>query len=56
MGLAGVFRVSENGPNQPPVALKGHWATENEFALIFREVAGVNHFEFRIVFDGEKNK
>ena len=54
VGLDGVWRFTPKGPTDQPVALKGGWTSKETFVLHYREVAGVNHFEMRFAFDGEK--
>ena len=45
IGLDGVYRISNSSRFGLPAALKGFWATENEFVLIFNEAA--NNFLYR---------
>ena len=54
MGLDGVYRFSEMGPSRQTVAIKGSWIAKDTFTLRYTEVAGVNHFEIRIVFEAGK--
>jgi len=47
IGLDGVYRISNSSRFGLPAALKGFWATENEFVLVFYEAA--NNFLYRTV-------
>lgn len=53
LGLDGVYRISESGPSSLPVGLKGEWVSEGTFVLRYSEVAGMNNFTLRAVFDGD---
>jgi CubicO group peptidase (beta-lactamase class C family) len=50
MGLDGVPRLTPGGRFDLPVAVKGHWESDNLFVFDYDEVANINHYQLRISF------
>jgi len=48
MGLDGVYRVSRQSPDAPPVAVRGEWLSEKEFGLISEGAAPGQEINARI--------
>ena len=53
IGLHGRPEVSDSTPTRSPAAVAGRWASEREFILDLDTVSEVNHFVFRLTFDGD---
>jgi CubicO group peptidase (beta-lactamase class C family) len=54
VGLDARPRLAHTGMSGLPVATKGEWLSERAFLLDLDTVAGVNHFLFRLEFDGDR--
>jgi CubicO group peptidase (beta-lactamase class C family) len=54
VGLDARPRFAPTGMSGLPVAAKGQWLAERTFLLDLDTVAGVNHFLFRLEFDGDR--
>lgn len=54
VGLDGKRRFAQSGPYGLALASAGRWLSDSEFLLDIDTVANVNHFDFRIRFDGAK--
>jgi hypothetical protein len=50
VGLDGVYRFAKRGPGNTPAALRGFWVSENQFALFFNTVSGINAYQIRMTF------
>lgn len=53
MGLRGQPIVSTSTPTGSPAAVAGRWVSDREFVLDLDTVTEVNHFVFRLTFDGD---
>ncbi len=53
IGLHGRPEVFASTPTGSPAAVAGRWASEREFILDLDTVSEVNHFVFRLMFDGD---
>ena len=53
VGLDGVYRVSRQSPDAPPVAVKGAWLSEKEFGFTYNEFAEAEKILARAVFQGD---
>lgn len=54
IGLDGVTRLSPDGRFGLPVGVSGFWENKNVFLLDYNEVANINHYLLRIMFDGDR--
>jgi len=54
LGLRGRPIVSTNTPTGLPAAVGGRWLSEHEFLLDLDTVGGINHFTFRLTFEGDE--
>jgi hypothetical protein len=55
IGLDDVPRFSPDGRFGLPVGLKGFWKDDTTFVLDYDEIANINHYQFELIFLGEKN-
>jgi CubicO group peptidase (beta-lactamase class C family) len=53
VGLDGVYRVSRQSPDAPPVAVKGEWLSEKEFCFTYNAFAKAENIAARAVFQGD---
>lgn len=54
VGLDGKRRFSPGGPHGLALAAVGRWLSESEFLLDIDTVANINHFVFRLRFEGNR--
>lgn len=54
VGLRGRPIISTATPTGSPAAVSGRWLSEREFLLDLDTIGGVNHFVFRLTFDGDE--
>jgi CubicO group peptidase (beta-lactamase class C family) len=54
LGLNGVPRISPGGKFGLPVALSGEWTDKSTFAFDYDEVANINSYRFKLIFNGYK--
>ncbi|MCX7028708.1 MAG: hypothetical protein NTU62_01125, partial [Spirochaetes bacterium] len=50
VGLDGVYRISRQSPDAPPVAVRGAWLSENEFGFTYNMFAEAQNMTARAVF------
>ena len=53
LGLRGRPIISTSTPTGTPAAISGRWVSDREFVLDLDTIAEVNHFVFRLTFDGD---
>jgi CubicO group peptidase (beta-lactamase class C family) len=53
LGLRGRPMISTSTPTGTPAAISGRWVSDREFVLDLDTIAEVNHFVFRLTFDGD---
>ena len=56
VGLQGRPIIASATPTESPAAVAGRWVSEREFLLDLDTVAEINHFVFRLTFDGDDLK
>jgi len=54
LGLRGRPMISTSTPTGTPAAVSGRWVSDREFVLDLDTIAEVNHFVFRLTFDGDE--
>jgi hypothetical protein len=54
LGLRGRQTISTSTPTGTPAAVSGRWVSDREFVLDLDTIATVNHFVFRLTFDGDE--
>ena len=54
LGLRGRPIISTATPTGSPAAASGRWLSDREFLLDLDTVGEVNHFLFRLIFDGDE--
>ena len=54
LGLRGRPMISTSTPTGTPAAISGRWVSDREFVLDLDTIAEVNHFVFRLTFDGDE--
>lgn len=52
IGLNGQYKISENGPNNLPVAIKGDFKENNRIIILYSEISGTNHLKLETAFKG----
>ena len=54
LGLRGRPIISASTPTRTPAAISGRWVSDRAFVLDLDTIAEVNHFVFRLTFDGDE--
>jgi CubicO group peptidase (beta-lactamase class C family) len=54
VGLDGIYRFVELSPEDPTLAIKGHWINDNEFVIDYTEANGIQHFQVTSLFRDDK--
>jgi CubicO group peptidase (beta-lactamase class C family) len=54
VGLDGVYRFSAPNPSDPTLAIKGHWASNDDFVIDYTEADGISHYRVTNVFVADK--
>lgn len=53
VGLDGEYRISDSGPSNLPVGVRGLWDADGSFVMRYSEVAGMNNFTIRAIFEND---
>jgi hypothetical protein len=53
VGLDGTYRISRQSPDKEPVALRGEWLPESEFAFSFNDFTQAQNILGRAAFSGD---
>jgi hypothetical protein len=54
LGLRGRPMISTSTPTGTPAAISGRWVSDREFVLDLDTIAEINHFVFRLTFEGDE--